>query len=44
VGLLGFGLWRYQAMTQKRAAITADVSEEELARAEAELNKEVQNP
>lgn len=44
IGLLGFGLWRYQAMTKKRAAMTTDVSEEELARAEAELNREPQSP
>jgi cytochrome c-type biogenesis protein CcmH len=39
IGLLGFGLWRYQAMTKQRAATTADVSDAEIERLEQEIQK-----
>jgi cytochrome c-type biogenesis protein CcmH len=39
LGLLGLGLWRYQAATKQRGATLSDVSEEELAQAEAELDR-----
>lgn len=40
LGLLGFALWRYQAVTKARAktASLGDVSEEEIARLEAQLS------
>lgn len=41
LGLLGFGLWRYQAAVRVRALrANADVSDEEIARLEAELSRE----
>lgn len=41
LGLLGFGLWRYQAAVRVRALrANADVSDEEIARLEAEFNRE----
>ncbi|WP_337867373.1 cytochrome c-type biogenesis protein CcmH [Meiothermus sp.] len=40
LGLLGFGLWRYLARVKARAhTAVSDVSDEEIARLEAELNR-----
>jgi cytochrome c-type biogenesis protein CcmH len=40
LGLLGFGLWRYLVRVKARAHSTiSDVSEEEIARLESELNR-----
>lgn len=45
LGLLGFGLWRYLARVRARAQLTAsDVSEEEIARLEAELQSPERRP
>jgi cytochrome c-type biogenesis protein CcmH len=45
LGLLGFGLWRYLAGVRARAQLTAsDVSEEEIARLEAELQPRERQP
>lgn len=45
LGLLGFGLWRYLARVRARAQLTAsDVSEEEIARLEAELQPRERQP
>ena len=39
VGLLGFGLWRYQTITKQRAATTSDVSDAEIERLEREIRE-----
>lgn len=45
LGLLGFGLWRYLARVRARALATAsDVSEEEIARLEAQLQPRERQP
>jgi cytochrome c-type biogenesis protein CcmH len=45
LGLLGFGLWRYLTRVRARALTTAsDVSEEEIARLEAELQSPERQP
>lgn len=45
LGLLGFGLWRYQARVKARAHATAsDVSDEEIARLESELQSPERKP
>ncbi|GIW27207.1 MAG: hypothetical protein KatS3mg070_0570 [Meiothermus sp.] len=45
LGLLGFGLWRYLARVRARALTTAsDVSEEEIARLETELQSPERQP
>jgi len=45
LSLLGFGLWRYLAGVRARAQLTAsDVSEEEIARLEAELQPRERQP
>lgn len=45
LGLLGFGLWRYLVGVRARAQLTAsDVSEEEIARLEAELQPRERQP
>ncbi len=39
-GLLGYGLWRYQALLKTRAkTVSTDVSDEEIARLESELKQ-----